>query len=98
MNPLTIYVVYTALPGKRQAFLDAITAADIPAQVQAEEGCLRYDYFLSLQNDTDILLIEEWMSPEHQQRHVEQPHMELLRQLKWQYIADTHLGHFSLEN
>ena len=64
----------------------------------AEEGCLRYDYFLSLQNDTDILLIEEWMSPEHQQRHVEQPHMELLRQLKGQYIADAHLGHFSLES
>ena len=91
-------MVYTALPGKRQAFLDAITAADIPAQVRAEEGCLRYDYFLSLQNDTDILLIEEWTSPEHQQRHVKQPHMELLRRLKGQYIADTHLGHFSLEN
>lgn len=98
MNPLTIYVVYTALPGKRQAFLDAITAADIPAQVRAEEGCVRYDYFLSLQNDTDILLIEEWLSSEHQQRHVEQPHMQLLRQLKEQYIADTRLGHFALTN
>ncbi len=97
MRPCTIYVVYTALPGKRQAFLDAITAANIPAQVRAEEGCVRYDYFLSLQNDTDILLIEEWASPEHQQRHVAQPHMALLRQLKEQYIADSRLGHFSLE-
>ena len=97
METYTIYVVYTALPGKRQAFLDALATSGIPAQVRAEEGCLRYEYFLSLQNDRDILLIEEWETEAHQQKHVAQPHMAALRRLKEQYIAHTTLGRFTLE-
>lgn len=98
MSTYALHVMYSALPGKRKAFLDAIAAADIPAQVRTEDGCIRYDYFLSLQNETDILLIEEWASPEHQQRHMAQPHMALLRQIKEQYIADSTWKRFAMED
>ncbi|MBR4874013.1 MAG: antibiotic biosynthesis monooxygenase [Clostridia bacterium] len=94
MNTFSIYVVYTAKEGLRKAFLEAIHKEDIPAKVRAEDGCIRYDYFLPLDAENDILLIEEWESEEKQQIHVAQPHMARLRELKDPYIASTRLGKF----
>ena len=56
-----------------------------------EEGCLRYDYYLSCQNEDEILLLEEWDTAEHQRIHMEQEHMKRLRVIKDDCIADTQL-------
>ena len=97
METFTIYVVYTANDGCREKFLEAITAEGIPEAVRAEDGCIRYDYFLPLDAKNDILLIEEWESEQKQQIHVAQPHMVRLRELKEPYIEATRLGKFRLE-
>ena len=94
---MRIFVHYFAKPGRREDFLRRVVEEGILTAIRREEGCLRYEYFLSLQNDRDILLIEEWETEAHQQKHVAQPHMAALRQLKEQYIANTMLGRFTLE-
>ena len=63
----------------------------ILAAIRAEEGCLRYDYYLSCQNEDEILLQEEWDTAEHQRTHMEQEHMKRLRIIKDDCIADTQL-------
>ena len=97
MNTFSIYVVYTAKDGMREAFLEAITKEGIPEAVRAEDGCIRYDYYLPLDSKNDILLIEEWESEEKQQIHIAQPHMTRLRELKDPYIEATRLGKFNFE-
>lgn len=52
---------------------------------------LRYDYYLSCQNEDEILLLEEWDTAEHQRIHMEQEHMKRLRVIKDDCIADTQL-------
>ncbi len=94
METFSIYVVYTAKDGMREGFLRAIEAEGIPAAVRAGDGCLRYDYFLPLDSENDILLVEEWESEEKQQIHVAQPHMVRLREMKNDYIEATRLGKF----
>ena len=94
MKTFSIYVIYTAKDGLREDFLKAIEAENIPAQVRAEDGCIRYDYYLPLDSKNDILLVEEWESEEKQQIHVAQPHMARLRELKEPYIESTRLGKF----
>lgn len=64
-------------------------ASGVPETVRQEDGCLRYDYFLSAERPDEILLIEEWASAEQQQTHLRQPHMQQLKQQKEQYIAET---------
>ena len=73
---------------KRQGIIDAI---------RREDGCLRYDYFLSVQNADEILLVEQWESEEKQQVHLRAAHMDRLRELKAQYVADARLGKVRLD-
>lgn len=36
-----------------------------------------------------LLLLEEWESEEDQQKHLQMPHMEMLKQIKEKYVLDT---------
>lgn len=88
---LKLSVNYFARPGRREEFLRRIVEGGILAAIRAEEGCLRYDYYLSCQNEDEILLLEEWDSAEHQRIHMEQEHMKRLRVIKDDCIADAQL-------
>lgn len=89
MRPLRLLVTYTAKHDQRSAFLQAVLQSGLPEIVRREDGCLRYDYFLSAERPDELLLIEEWASAEQQQTHLRQPHMQQLKQQKEQYIAET---------
>ena len=65
--------------------------------IRREDGCLRYDYFLSVQNADEILLVEQWQTEEQQQAHLRAPHMDRLRRLKSEYVADARLGRVHLD-
>ena len=88
---LKLSVNYFDKPGRREEFLRRIVEGGILAAIRAEEGCLRYDYYLSCQNEDEILLLEEWDTAEHQRIHMEQEHMKRLRVIKDDCIADTQL-------
>ena len=90
----TIYVVFKCFEGKREAFVDAVRREGILDAVLAEDGCLRYDYYFSEKDPTELLLIEAWETKRHQEIHIEQPHMAKLRELKGDYIESTTLGEF----
>ena len=92
----TIYVKFQCLPGKREAFIQKVKDTGVLAAILAEDGCIKYDYYLSDKNADEILLVEQWESKQHQQIHLEQPHMALLREFKSDYIADTVLGDVAL--
>lgn len=92
----TIYVVFKCHPGKREAFVERVTADGILAAIRAEDGCHRYDYYFSEADPTELLLIEAWETKRHQEIHLTQPHMDALRALKGDYIESTTLGEFAL--
>ena len=94
----TIYVVFKSFDGKREAFVERAKAEGIVDEIRKENGCIRYDYYYSEKDPNEILLIEEWESKEHQQIHIEQPHMARLREFKNDYIESTKLGEFELLN
>ncbi|MBE6916710.1 MAG: antibiotic biosynthesis monooxygenase [Ruminococcaceae bacterium] len=93
----TIYVKFTCLPEKRAAFIEKVKETGVLAAIRAENGCIRYDYYLSEKDPCELLLIEQWESKEHQQVHVSQPHMDVLRSFKADYITDTQLGEVELK-
>ena len=92
----TIYVKFTCIPGKREAYIQKVKDAGILAAIRAEDGCVKYDYYLSEKDANELLLIEQWESRQHQQIHLTQPHMALLRQFKGDYVTDTVLGEVAL--
>lgn len=96
-NTLTLYVRYLAKPGCRETFLRQLTTHGIIDAIRREDGCLWYDYFLSVQNADEILLVEQWQTEEKQQAHLRTPHMDQLRRLKSEYVADARLGRVRLD-
>lgn len=93
---LTLYVKYTAKPGCRENYIRTIVSEGILSAIRAEEGCIRYDYYFSAQEENVVLLIEQWESEAHQRIHMQQPHMARLRELKEQYIESTDVGKVQL--
>ena len=92
----TIYVVFNCLPGKREAFVQRVKAEGIVDAVRAENGCIRYDYYYSEKDPNELLLVEAWETKEHQQIHLDQPHMVQLRALKDDYIETTTLKEYQV--
>lgn len=95
---LTLYVKYTAHEGCREKFLREIVEQGILTDIRNEAGCLRYDYYLSAQEENVILLIEQWESEAHQRVHMQQPHMKPLMEIKDKYIAETIFGKVALSD
>ena len=92
----TIYVKFECLPQKREAFLQKVKDTGILEAIRAEDGCIKYDYYLSEKDACELLLIEQWETKEHQQIHIAQPHMAQLREFKDSYIGKTELGEVEL--
>ncbi len=93
----TIYVKFECLPAGREAFIDRVKAEGVLDAIRAEDGCIRYDYYLSEKDANELLLIEQWETKEHQQVHLAQPHMVRLREFKGEYITNTVLGEVELK-
>ena len=92
----TIYVKFQCLPQKREAFIQKVKDTGILDAIRKEEGCLKYEYYLSEKDPNELLLIEQWETKEHQQVHISQPHMAKLREFKADYITNTLLGEVAL--
>lgn len=93
---LGINVTYIMKPGGRAGFLAGLAADGIREEVRREAGCLQYDYFLPLEGEDRLLLVEKWESREAQQLHLTQPHMAKVRALKEQYVDRTELELYDL--
>ncbi len=93
----TIYVIFNCLPGKREAFVERVKQEGIVDAVRAENGCIRYDYYYSEKDPNELLLVEAWETKEHQQIHLDQPHMVQLRALKGDYIETTTLREYQVK-
>lgn len=93
----TIYVKFACHEGKREAFVNEVRSQGILDAIRAEDGCLQYDYYYADEDKNGLLLIEAWESKQHQQIHMEQPHMARLREINKQCIRSAKLGEFEIK-
>ena len=91
-----IYVKFDCLPQKRDAFIQKMKDSGVLEAIRGEDGCIRYDYYLSEKDPNELLLLEQWESKQHQQIHLGQPHMDQMRSFKDEYIGATLLGEVAL--
>ena len=88
MTEQTFLVTYHLKEGRREAFMRELAERGVPEAVRAEDGCLQYDYYLSIQDANEVLLAERWTCAEAQKVHLTQPHMAHVRELKEKYVED----------
>ena len=85
MKNIVLLVRYTTKSGMRGKFVEAVMASGILDQIRKEKGCMSYNYYDDAEDPDKLLLVEEWES----QKHLQMPHMEMLKQIKEKYVLDT---------
>ena len=87
--PITVNIKYTGVDGNALKFAKEMTASGTVAAIRAEEGNLRYEYYLSLDDPETVLLIDSWVSQEAIDRHHAPPMMATIAALREKY--DLHM-------
>lgn len=82
---ITIHIYYTGQNGSAQNFAREMTASGLAAQIRAEPGCLRYEYFVPLQDAETVLLIDSWADQAAIDLHHASPMMARIAALREKY-------------
>ena len=89
MKHLLILVTYKVKSGMRDAFLKTMSESGILEEVLKEDGIVRYHYYLDESNPDIILLVEEWLTAEHQKKVLVRRHLARFQPIKGEYILET---------
>lgn len=82
---IVMNLYYTGENGSARAFAEEMESSGIAAAIRAEEGNLRYDYFLSLSDPETLLLIDIWASQQALDVHHATPMMGQIAALREKY-------------
>lgn len=86
---ITVNLRYTGKNGSAKAFTEEMTASGTVGAIRKEDGNLRYEYYLSLDDPETVLLIDEWTDQAAIDRHHASPMMQTIAQLRDKY--DLHM-------
>ena len=84
---LVINVIFSCKPGKREEFHKLVKAYGIDTASREEDGCFRYDFFMSAEDPNDIFLLEFWRDTDAHKAHTQTPHYAKLGELKDAYLT-----------
>ena len=93
---IVLNVTYRCKPGMRKDFLEMIKREGIDIACQNENGNIKYDYYLPVGNDSELLLVEKWSDAKALTEHGRQPHCVKLVKLKADYVTDTIIEKFEV--
>ena len=86
---ITINLYYKGKDGAAKAFADEMEASGIADSIRAEEGNLRYQYFIPMNDSETVLLIDSWKDQAAIDAHHASPMMKQLAELREKY--DLHM-------
>lgn len=86
---ITVNIYYKGENGSARAFAGEMEASGIADAIRAEEGNLRYEYFLPMNDKETVLLIDAWTDQAAIDAHHSSPMMQKIMQLRDKY--DLHM-------
>ena len=86
---ITVNLYYKGTNGSARAFAEEMEVSGIAADIRAEKGNLRYQYFQPLADPETILLIDSWTDQAAIDAHHASPMMARLAALRVKY--DLHM-------
>ena len=86
---ITMNLYYTGKNGNARKFAQEMEESGTADAIRAEEGNERYAYFMPLDDEETVLLIDSWRDQEAIDAHHASPMMETLAKLREKY--DLHM-------
>ena len=94
---IVLNVSYQCKPEMRDKFLERIMAEGIDAASRADDGNLKYDYYIPASGGDELLLVEKWTDAEALSEHLKKPHLARLGELKSEYVIDAVIEKFEVQ-
>lgn len=82
---ITINIYYTGKDGNAYKFDNEMISSGIVDEIRNEEGNLKYEYFLPMNNSETILLIDSWKNQEALDIHHKSEMMKKIANLREKY-------------
>ena len=86
---ITINIYYTGENGNAKKFAQEMLSSSIVEKIRAEEGNLKYEYFLPMNDEETVLLIDCWKDQLSLDKHHNSPMMQEIIALREKY--DLHM-------
>lgn len=86
---ITVNLYYTGKNGAARRFVEEMESSGTADKIRAEEGNLRYQYFVPMNDPETILLIDSWTDQAAIDKHHASPMMKTLAGLRDKY--DLHM-------
>lgn len=86
---VTVNIYYTGKGGSAGEFAREMTKTGVVERIRAEEGNLRYEYFVPLEDPETVLLIDSWRDQAAIDAHHATPMMDEIARLREKY--DLHM-------
>ena len=86
---ITINIYYTGEGGNAKKFAEEMIASGVVRDIRAEEGNLLYEYFLPIDDDETVLLIDSWKNQDALDKHHATEMMQKIIALREKY--DLHM-------
>lgn len=86
---ITVNLYYTGKDGSAVKFANEMVSSGTVEKIRSEEGNLKYDYFIQMDDHETVLLIDSWTSQEAIDLHHASPMMSTIAKLRDKY--DLHM-------
>ena len=82
---VTVNIYYSGVNGNARKFAEEMINSGVVADIRAEDGNLRYEYFLPMDDKETVLLIDSWKDQHSIDVHHASPMMERIAKLREKY-------------
>ena len=82
---ITVNLRYTGKDGNARKFAEEMTNSGTVEAIRAENGNLRYEYYISMDDPETILLIDSWLDQQAIDDHHASPMMKTIAELREKY-------------
>lgn len=86
---ITVNIYYSGENGNARKFAEEMLSLGIVDEIRKEEGNLRYEYFVPLNDEQTVLLVDSWANQKTLDLHHKSPMMDKIIALRAKY--DLHM-------
>ena len=86
---ITVNIYYSGKNGSARKFAEEIIQSGTVDLIRKEEGNIRYEYFIPLDDEETVLLIDSWENQQAIDLHHASPMMKSIMELREKY--DLHM-------
>lgn len=87
---ITVNIYYSGINGNAKKFAKEMITSGIVSDIRAEDGNVRYEYFIPMDDEETVLLIDSWKDQQSLDIHHASPMMAKIITLREKY--DLHMS------